>query len=180
MAVPADVAGGFTAWDRLAITRVLRGWAGLERAIARMPESDVQDVLAEIDALPPRDWVAAQLGVELEPDQPDEIRDTLAGLAKRRLASLQERKSVRSGATKRPVRIDRIKAMVSVTRVAEQHTTLRPAGPGRMKGLCPIHDERTPSFTVYADRERWHCFGACGRGGDVIDLARELLEVGKW
>jgi hypothetical protein len=38
---------------------------------------------------------------------------------------------------------------------------------------CPFHQERTPSFKVDPQRGNWHCFGACGRGGDVIDFAME-------
>ena len=77
-------------------------------------------------------------------------------------------------------RIGRIKSAVSVVQAADRHTTLAPAGPSRLKGLCPIHDERTPSFVVYVDEGRWHCYGACGVGGDVIDLAQKLMEAGKW
>jgi hypothetical protein len=53
-------------------------------------------------------------------------------------------------------------------------------GPGQMRRVgdrwvakCPIpgHDERTPSFTVYLGTNSWFCFGACQRGGDVVDLA---------
>jgi hypothetical protein len=39
----------------------------------------------------------------------------------------------------------------------------------RSRMLCPLHQEKTPSFTIYPDN-RWHCFGACARGGDVIDF----------
>lgn len=35
---------------------------------------------------------------------------------------------------------------------------------------CPLHNEKTPSFAWYPKQNRWHCFGACGRGGDAIDL----------
>jgi hypothetical protein len=49
---------------------------------------------------------------------------------------------------------------------------LRPAGPGRLRGLCPLHSEDTPSFFVFQDRGRWQCFG-CGESGDVIDFVRK-------
>jgi len=43
-------------------------------------------------------------------------------------------------------------------------------GRGRVRqGLCPLHEEREGSFTVYADTQRWYCFG-CGLGGDVLDF----------
>ena len=49
------------------------------------------------------------------------------------------------------------------------YVTLRPGGGTRMKGLCPFHQEKTPSFTVDSARGLWHCFG-CGQGGDAIDF----------
>jgi len=58
--------------------------------------------------------------------------------------------------------------------VAARFTELRPAGTGKLKGRCPMHQERTPSFYVFVDHQRWRCFGACAAGGDVIDLAKRL------
>ena len=47
-------------------------------------------------------------------------------------------------------------------------------GQGRVRqGLCPFHDEREGSFTVYSDSERWHCFG-CGMNGDVIEFIQRV------
>ena len=59
---------------------------------------------------------------------------------------------------------------LNLATVAARYTELQPAGPGKQKGRCLLHDERTPSFYVYEDTQKWQCFGACGTGGDVIDL----------
>lgn len=53
-----------------------------------------------------------------------------------------------------------------VTDVIGRHVELKQAG-RNWKGLCPFHDEKTPSFNVNPDRQIFHCFG-CGEGGDVI------------
>lgn len=66
------------------------------------------------------------------------------------------------------------KAANRVEDVAARFTALRPAGYQKLKGLCPMHREQTPSFLVYTDQQKWHCFGGCARGGDVIDLAERL------
>ena len=54
---------------------------------------------------------------------------------------------------------------------------VRLGGGGRVRqGVCPFHDEREGSFTVYADSERWYCFG-CGAGGDVLDFVRRIDDL---
>lgn len=58
--------------------------------------------------------------------------------------------------------------------VAAQYTDLSHSGPSRLKGKCPLHDEKTPSFVIYEDSQRWQCFGACSTGGDVINLLQLL------
>ena len=73
-----------------------------------------------------------------------------------------------------------VKEAVSVEQLAERFTELVPAGPGKLKGRCPLHEERTPSFYVYQDSQRWQCFGACASGGDVVELARRLMDLGKF
>jgi DNA primase len=55
----------------------------------------------------------------------------------------------------------------AVEDVIGERVALRNAGGGNLKGLCPFHDEKSPSFNVTPARGLWHCFG-CGLGGDVI------------
>lgn len=69
--------------------------------------------------------------------------------------------------------IEAVKERTSITDVVREHVTLRPAGVGAMKGLCPFHDEKTPSFTVREAVGAFHCFG-CGEGGDVISFVQKV------
>ena len=66
---------------------------------------------------------------------------------------------------------------VDLAEYAGSFTTLMPVGPGRCKGLCPLHQEKTPSFYVYAEPWRWRCFGACAMGGDIVTLAQRVLHL---
>ena len=60
-----------------------------------------------------------------------------------------------------------------IEEIVGSYVTLRSSG-GTMKGLCPFHDEKTPSFQVTPARGYWYCFGACAEGGDVIDFMRRI------
>lgn len=66
-----------------------------------------------------------------------------------------------------------VKERSSLEDVVREHVTLRSAGPRSLKGLCPFHDEKTPSFTVSSDNGTYHCFG-CDKGGDVISFVMEV------
>ncbi len=66
-----------------------------------------------------------------------------------------------------------VKERTSIEGVVSDHVTLRPAGVGSLKGLCPFHDEKTPSFTVRPTVGSYHCFG-CGEGGDVISFVQKV------
>lgn len=55
---------------------------------------------------------------------------------------------------------------------ASQYIKLRKRG-RTLVGLCPLHKERTPSFTIFLNDNRWYCFG-CNHSGDIINLVREL------
>ncbi len=57
--------------------------------------------------------------------------------------------------------------------VVREYVTLKSAGGGSLKGLCPFHDERSPSFHVTPSRGMWYCFG-CGEGGDVLGFLQKI------
>jgi len=65
--------------------------------------------------------------------------------------------------------IDEVRARVNIADVVGDYVTLKSAGVGSLKGLCPFHDERTPSFHVRPQVGRYHCFG-CGEDGDVFSF----------
>jgi DNA primase len=67
---------------------------------------------------------------------------------------------------------DRVRQAADIVDLVSARTDLRRAGPGRFMGLCPFHEERTPSFSVNADEGLYHCFG-CGAGGDVFSFVME-------
>jgi DNA primase len=70
-----------------------------------------------------------------------------------------------------PESVDRVKQAADIIEVVSAHTDLRRQG-ARYVGLCPFHDERTPSFSVEPQEKLYHCFG-CGVGGDVIKFVEE-------
>jgi DNA primase len=67
---------------------------------------------------------------------------------------------------------ERVRDAVDFVELVGARTELKPAGPRRMTGLCPFHDERTPSFGIDPVEKLYHCFG-CGAGGDVFKFAME-------
>src|SRR5437764_4034311 len=67
--------------------------------------------------------------------------------------------------------IDRLKDAVDMVELVGAKTDLRRVGT-RFTGLCPFHDERTPSFSVNAEHKLYHCFG-CGASGDAIGFVQE-------
>jgi len=69
--------------------------------------------------------------------------------------------------------IDDIRARVDIVSTVEPYVTLKRAGRS-FKGLCPFHQEKTPSFTVNPDLGTWYCFGSCGEGGDVFKFVQKI------
>ena len=71
--------------------------------------------------------------------------------------------------------IDSIRSQADIVDVVSDYVTLRKAGKN-YKGLCPFHDEKTPSFSVNPERQIYHCFG-CGKGGNVFSFLMEHENV---
>ena len=64
--------------------------------------------------------------------------------------------------------VEQVKSSVDIVKVIGEHVRLKKlGGSGRYVGLCPFHQEKTPSFSVHAGHQYYKCFG-CGVGGDVF------------
>ncbi|MDH7485222.1 MAG: DNA primase [Anaerolineae bacterium] len=76
--------------------------------------------------------------------------------------------------------VDEIKERLDIVEVVSRYVPLKKAG-RNYKGLCPFHSEKTPSFVVFPDTGTWHCFGACGTGGDLFSfiMKRENVDFGE-
>jgi DNA primase len=76
--------------------------------------------------------------------------------------------------------IDEVKDRLDIVEVIQSYVPLKKAG-RNYKGLCPFHAEKTPSFVVFPETGTWHCFGACGTGGDVFTfvMQQENLDFGE-
>ncbi len=73
--------------------------------------------------------------------------------------------------------VDEIKERLDIVEVISQYVSLKKSG-RNYKGLCPFHNEKTPSFVVFPENQSWHCFGACSTGGDIFSfmMKRENLD----
>lgn len=68
-----------------------------------------------------------------------------------------------------------VRNSADIVRVVSDYVSLKGAG-NTVKGLCPFHSEKTPSFTVHRDKQFFHCFG-CGVGGDVFEFVKLAEKV---
>ncbi len=76
--------------------------------------------------------------------------------------------------------VDQLKSQIDIVKVAGEYVRLKRVGAtGRYLGLCPFHQEKTPSFTVNQTRQFYKCFG-CGAGGDIIKFVEEIEGLSFW
>lgn len=69
--------------------------------------------------------------------------------------------------------IDDVRSRTNIVEVIGQYVQLKKSGSKNYSGLCPFHNEKTPSFSVAEDKQFYHCFG-CGRGGNVFSFLQEI------
>jgi len=76
--------------------------------------------------------------------------------------------------------VDDVKSRLDIVEVISQRVPLQRAG-NSYKANCPFHQEKTPSFHVFPDRQSWRCFGSCATGGDVLSfvMKSDSLEFGE-
>ncbi len=76
--------------------------------------------------------------------------------------------------------VEQLKSSIDIVKVAGEYVRLKRVGAtGRYVGLCPFHQEKTPSFSVNQTRQFYHCFG-CGVGGDAIKFVEEIEGLSFW
>src|SRR5437667_9897185 len=66
-----------------------------------------------------------------------------------------------------------VKQQADIVRLIGDYVKLKKSGAQNFSGLCPFHQEKTPSFSVHATRQFFHCFG-CGASGDVFSLVQKI------
>src|SRR5947209_20497681 len=69
-----------------------------------------------------------------------------------------------------------LKEQADIVRVIGDYVKLKKAGAQNFSGLCPFHQEKTPSFSVHATRQFFHCFG-CGVSGDVFSFVQKIENI---
>src|SRR6202165_3790414 len=69
-----------------------------------------------------------------------------------------------------------VKQQADIVRIVSDYVKLKKAGAQNYSGLCPFHNEKTPSFSVHATRQFFHCFG-CGVSGDVFSFVQKVENI---
>ena len=171
-AFPSEMPEQMKPWMHTLVAHGLDGPAGIRRALRSRTPEELKDMVRGIAhharILP---YVLKAFGLPMVP--PDEefwqaqVLPELKKEVKRR-----SRPALPAGGGPIP----RLKTL-DIINVAGRFTELTASG-DKSKGRCPLHDEKSASFYVYADSQRWRCYGACASGGDVIELLQRLAAKG--
>ena len=169
---PSEMPEQMKPWMHTMLAHRLDGPAGIRRALRSRTPEELKDMVRGIAhharTLP---YVLKAFGLPMVP--PDEefwqaqVLPELKKEVKRR-----SRPALPAGGGPIP----RLKTL-DIINVAGRFTELTGSG-DKPKGRCPLHDEKSASFYVYADSQRWRCYGACASGGDVIELLQRLAAKG--
>ena len=170
---PSEMPEQMKPWMHTMLAHGLDGSAGIRRALRSRTPEELKDMVRGIAyharTLP---YVLKAFGLPMVP--PDEEfwqAQVLPELKKEIKRRSRPALPVGFGP------IARLKARLDIITVAGMFTELTGSG-DKPKGRCPLHEEKTASFYVYADSQRWRCYGACASGGDVIELLQRLAARG--
>src|SRR3954466_1349169 len=71
---------------------------------------------------------------------------------------------------------EQLRAQADIVRIVGEYVPLRKSGAQNYQGICPFHKEKSPSFSVHATRQFYHCFG-CGESGDVFKFVQKIENI---
>ena len=169
---PSEMPEQMKPWMHTMVAHRLDGSAGIRRALrSRTPEElkeMVRGIARHARTLP---YVLKAFGLPMVPPDDEFWQAQVLPQLKKEIER-RSRPALSAGGGP----ITRLKTLDIIT-VAGRFTELTGSG-DKPKGRCPLHDEKSASFYVYADSQRWQCYGACASGGDVIELLQRLASKG--
>jgi hypothetical protein len=147
---------------RAIIPEKIKEWHECEQATLsalRLKLSQIDRSSSDLNKLISREWLKL-----------NEAADVAA--ARRHIRRLSFATAPKSNSSRRISNVDIEAARAAPIQTLLSNITLKPSG-RNLKGLCPLHEERTPSFCLYPDTNSFYCFG-CHKGGGPIELAKFL------
>ena len=169
---PSEMPEQMKPWMHTLVAHGLDGPAGIRRALrSRTPEElkdMVRGIAHHVRTLP---YVLKAFGLPMVPPDEEFWQAQVLPELKKEIGR-RSRPALPAGFGP----LARLKTLDIIT-VASKFTELTRSG-DKLKGRCPLHEEKTASFYVYADSQRWQCYGACASGGDVIELLQRLAAKG--
>ena len=171
-AFPSEMPEQMKPWMHTMLAHRLDGSAGIRRALRSRTPDELKEMVRGIAhharILP---YVLTALGLPMVPPT-DEFWQAQVLPELQKEIERRSRPALPAGGGP----IARLKTL-DIISVAGRFTELTGSG-DKPKGRCPLHEEKTASFYVYADSQRWRCYGACASGGDVIELLQRLVAKG--